>query len=134
MRFILGMVFLLVAGLVPANNAYGQVMGMTQVTIGAATITAPPANIVTVPFTLELDSTTKGYAGIQVVCKETGFFGGVINPFVSNPVPAAGAGPVNGAVTYQGVKGQEYKITITMQFMNAMGMLATTTATKTFTP
>ena len=132
MRFMLGTVLLLVVGLIPTNKASAAVVGTTQVLIGAVSI---DANNVTVNFTMELDSTTKSFGGALATTKETGFFGSSMPTYVNWAVsPTPGGGAVNATATFVGKKGTEYKIDISMMYLDATNTMQTTVATKTFTP
>ena len=136
MRFMMGMVLLLVMGLLTTNKAYAQVKGVTVIKIGVPTITAAPDNVVTVPFTMEIDSTVKSFDGVQAVVLQINLIKNTTIPSTLNwaKAPVAGMGQVNGTDTFTAVRGKTYQITLTMKFTNAGGMATSTNDVKTYAP
>jgi hypothetical protein len=112
------------------------VVGKTEVKIGNPQYVGNPPTSASVPITMELDSTTKGFIDIQVVVTDT-------RPLKGGNVPAGltlaappqpGKGPVTINANFPVQKGIEYRIEARMQYTNAMNMPASTPDTKKITP
>jgi hypothetical protein len=112
------------------------VLGKTEVKIGNPQYVGNPPTSASVPITMELDSTTKGFIDIQVVVTDT-------RPLKGGNVPAGltlaappqpGKGPVTISANFPVQKGVEYRIEATMRYTNAMNMPASTPDMKKITP
>jgi hypothetical protein len=109
--------------LLVASEANSQVMGKTQVKIGDPVYFDNPVNLATVPITMELDSTTKGFIEITILVTH-------VRPVAPNqnvpfgitlaPPPQPGKGPVTINANFPIEKGEKYRIQATMRFINAM--------------
>ena len=105
-------------------DAANPVVGKTQVKIGEPKYFGNPPTSASVPIPMELDSSTKGFIDIQLVVTD-------LRPVLEGNVPAgltlaAPPQPGKGAVTIQATfpvqKGVEYRIEVTMRYINAMNL------------
>jgi hypothetical protein len=108
--------------LLVASEANSQVMGKTQVKIGDPVYFGNPVNLATVPITMEIDSTTKGFIEIKVVVTDTRPVrgGNVPAGITLAPPPQPGKGPVTINANFPVEKGVQYRIQATMRFIDGM--------------
>jgi hypothetical protein len=123
--------------LLVASEANSQAMGKTEVKIGNPQYFGNPVNQATVPITMEIDSTTKGFIEIQVLVTH-------VRPVAANqnvpvgltlaPPPQPGKGPVTINANFPIEKGEKYRIQTTMRFIDAMNKEGSTSDMKEIKP
>jgi hypothetical protein len=114
------------------------VVGKTEVKIGNPQYVGNPPTSATVPITMELDSTTKGFLTIEVTVTDTRppILGGGNVPVALTLAapPQPGKGPVTINANFSMKKGVRYRIDARMQFTNAANNMASVNDTKNITP
>jgi hypothetical protein len=129
--------------LLVASEANSQAMGKTEVKIGNPGYQGNPVNQATVPITMELDNTTKGFLGYVVEVKTVPTILGIGVGILSTQVPvtlplaappAPGGGPVTINISFPVEKGTTYQIDVRMDYTNAAGKAAFTNDQKRITP
>jgi hypothetical protein len=104
------------------------VVGKTEVKIGNPQYVGNPPTSASVPITMELDSTTKGFIDITVVVTDPRPVRGGNVPVgltLAAP-PQPGKGPVTISANFPVQKGVEYRIEASIRYINAMNMTAST--------
>lgn len=133
MRILMSVSLALAILCVGGGEANAQVKGKTQVVIEK--ITFPKGQLAEIPYTQELSSDEKGFVATEVkVTKiDIPFNANIVPSIISFTAPAPGKGAASSKSGFPWEAKKEYKVEITMTYLDNGGKQTTTKANTTVT-